>query len=70
MGEEYTIGPIEGRLFLHYKDNKLRICRNNIDITDTFTVNSLNIINHLFKKWKNAEQELMSLSERMADNES
>lgn len=70
MGEEYIIGPLEGRIFLQYKDNKLKVFRNTTDITDTFTLASLNIMYYLFKEWKNAEQKLMSLSERMADNES
>lgn len=70
MGEEYTIGPIEGRIFLQYKDNKLKVFRNGTDITDTFTLTALNIMTYLFKEWKSSEQELISLSERMIDNES
>lgn len=70
MGEEYIIGPLEGRLFLQYKDNKLKVFRNDTDITDTFTLAALIIMTYLFKEWKRSEQELMSLNERMIDNES
>ncbi|MCM1215920.1 MAG: hypothetical protein NC548_15545 [Lachnospiraceae bacterium] len=71
MDDEYILGPLEGRIFVQYKDQKITILRNTVDITDTFSTVSLNIIYRLFKEWRNSEDRLFSLYERkVSKNES